>query len=140
VSTATRVAANQAEEGRSILDKSASAMNESAGAAQRAAEKAALAIDEQLRDMQALVAALEDRGGRLEEIARIHSENVKIVQQTTHELNLAADAGADSMKSASEAAIEQARRVGEIIEKETARAVERGMEEIERLRRAAQAA
>jgi hypothetical protein len=140
VSTATRVAANQAEEGRAALEKSASSMQEAAGSAQRAAEKAALAIDEQLRDMQALVAALEDRGGRLEDIARIHSENVKIVQQTTHELNLAADAGADSMKSASEAAIEQARRVGEIIEKETARAVERGMEEIERLRRAAQAA
>ncbi len=140
VSTATRVAANQAEEGRTILDKSASSMTDAAGAAQRAAEKAALAIDEQLRDMQALVAALEDRGGRLEDIARIHSENVKIVQQTTHELNLAADAGADSMKAASEAAMEQARRVGEIIEKETARAVERGMEEIERLRRAAQAA
>jgi hypothetical protein len=140
VSTATRVAANQAEEGRGMLDRSATAMSEAAGNAQRAAEKAALAIDEQLRDMQALVTALEERGGRLEEVARIHSENVKIVQQTTHELNLAAETGADSMKSASEAAVEQARRVSEVIEKETQRAVQRGMEEIERMRRAAQAA
>lgn len=140
VSTATRVAANQAEEGRSLLDKSAVAMTDAAGSAQRAAEKAALAIDEQLRDMQALVTALEERGGRLEDVARIHSENVKIVQQTTHELNLAAETGADSMKSASEAAIEQARRVAEVIEKETQRAIQRGMEEIERMRRAAQAA
>jgi hypothetical protein len=140
VSTATRVAANQAEEGRSLLDKSAGAMSNAASDAQKAAEKAALAIDEQLRDMQALVAALEERGGRLEEVARIHSENVKIVQQTTHDLNLAAETGADSMKSASEAAIEQARRIPEIIEKEIQRAVQRGMEEIERMRRAAQSA
>jgi hypothetical protein len=140
VSTATRVAANQADEGRSMLDRSAGAMTDAAGAAQRAGEKAALAIDEQLRDMQALVNALEERGGRLEEVARIHSENVKIVQQTAHDLNLAADAGADSMKLASEAALEQARRVTEVIEKETSRAIQRGMEEIERMRRAAQAA
>jgi hypothetical protein len=140
VSAATQVAANQAEEGRALLDRGAGSMKDAAGSAERAAEKAALAIDEQLKDMQALVQALEDRGGRLENIARIHSENVKIVQQTTHELNLAADAGRDSMKHASEAAIEQARRVGEVIEKETARAVERGMEEIERLRLAAKAA
>jgi hypothetical protein len=140
VSTATRVAANQADEGRSMLDRSAGAMTEAAGAAQRAGEKAALAIDEQLRDMQALVNALEERGSRLEEVARIHSENVKIVQQTAHDLNLAADAGADSMKLASEAALEQARRVTEVIEKETSRAIQRGMEEIERMRRAAEAA
>lgn len=140
VTTASSVASAQAQEGRALLDTSAAAMTGAAGAAQKAAERAALAIDEQLRDMQALVTALDDRGGRLEEVARIHSENVKIVQQTAHDLNMAADAGSEAMKATSETAIEQARRLAEIIETETDRAVERGMEEIERMRRAAQAA
>jgi len=140
VTTASNLAASQAEEGRALLDTSAAAMTGAAGAAQKAAERAALAIDEQLRDMQALVTALEERGGRLEEVARIHSENVKIVQQTTHDLNMAADAGSDAMKATSETAIEQARRLAEIIETETDRAVQRGMEEIERMRLSAQAA
>lgn len=140
VANASSAAANQAEQGRDLLDRSAEAMGAAAGAAQKAAERAALAIDEQLRDMQALVTALEERGGRLEEVARIHSENVRIVQQTAHDLNLAADAGSESMKATSETAVEQARRIAEIIEKETERAVQRGMEEIERMRRSAQAA
>jgi len=140
VTTASSLASAQAQEGRALLDTSAAAMTSAAGAAQKAAERAALAIDEQLRDMQALVTALDERGGRLEEVARVHSENVKIVQQTTHDLNMAADAGSEAMKATSETAIEQARRLAEIIETETDRAVERGMEEIERMRRAAQAA
>jgi hypothetical protein len=140
ISKASDVAAKQSVDGEKLLQGSAKGMTEAAAAAQKAAEKAALSIDEQLRDMQALVTALEERGGRLEDVARIHSDNVKIVQQTAHDLNLAADAGANSMKSASDAAVEQARKIAEVIKHETDLTVSRAGEEIDRLRRAAQAA
>ncbi|MCG8443373.1 MAG: hypothetical protein MI723_16340, partial [Caulobacterales bacterium] len=140
IAKAAETAAGQAEDNRAILDKSADKLAAAGGAAQQAGERVAIAIDEQLRDMDALVGALDHRAERLEQVAALHSENVKVAHSTSQELSLAADAGAEAMRKAVDSAIEQARRFASVVEEEARRAAEVGAAEVDRVRRAAQSA
>ena len=140
IDQASEAAATQAEESRAMLEKSADKLASAGGATQKAGERVAVAIGEQLRDLEALVEALDNRGERLEEVASVHSESVKIAQNTSQELALAAEAGAEAMKRAVDSAIDQTRRFSAVIDEETRRAAEVGASEVDRVRRAAQSA
>lgn len=140
VAQAADLAASHANEGRELLEKSAERLVAASGQAQKSGEKAAFAIGEQMRDMEALVRALDERANRLDAVARAHEGNLKVAQNTSHELTLAAEAGSSAMKAAVEQAIEQAKRLASVIQHETSGFATRGIEEIERLRKAAQLA
>ena len=140
IDQASEAAATQAEESRAILEKSADKLAAAGGATQQAGERVAVAIGEQLRDLESLVTTLDNRGSQLEEVASIHSESVKIAQNTSQELALAAEAGSEAMRKSVDAAIDQARRFSAVIDEETRRASEVGASEVDRVRRAAQSA
>ena len=140
VRQAADMASAHANEGRSLLESSSKGLTEAAVAAHKSGERIAMTIDEQLRDMEALIKALDERARKLEHVGEVHRENVRTAQATAQELSLAADAGAGSMKEAVAAAMEQARRLNEVIS-ESAREAAGGAEhEIDRIRRAGQAA
>ncbi len=140
VRQAADMASAHANEGRSLLESSSKGLTDAAAAAHKSGERIAMTIDEQLRDMEALIKALDERARKLEHVGEVHRENVRTAQATAQELSLAADAGAGSMKEAVAAAMEQARRLNEVIT-ESAREAAGGAEhEIDRIRRAGQAA
>ncbi len=140
VRSAVESATSQTTQGRDLLAESVERLATAAASAQQSGERAAFSISEQMRDMEALVTALDERASRLEAVASGHEDNLKRAQNTAHELSLAADAGAGSMRAAVDAAIEQARRLSTVIAEETRKAGEIGAQEVERVRRAAQAA
>ncbi len=140
VTAAIEKADTQTRAGREMLEASAERLAAASTAAHDSGERAAFSIGEQMRDMEALVGTLDERANRLEAVARSHQENLKVAQNTAHELSLAADAGAGAMRSSVDTALEQARRLAEVIAEETRAAADQGAQEIERVRRAAQAA
>lgn len=140
VSAAADLAAAHAEEGREMLERGAERLQSSASEAQQSGEKAAFAISEQMRDMEALVSALDERAARLENLAKSQQDNLRIAQSTAHELNLAAEAGVTAMQAAVDSAVDQARRLSDMTEQEMRAISSKSAEDIERVRAAADAA
>ncbi len=140
VAAAADLAATHAEEGQAKLNASAEGLSNAGRGAQEAVERVALSIDEQIRDLEALVTALEKRAEAMERAAAGQADNVRIAKETADQLSMAADAGSSAMRGAVDEAIQNANRLAEIVAQETARAAQAGAEEIERVRRAAQAA
>jgi methyl-accepting chemotaxis protein len=134
------LASAHADEGRSLLESSSKSLSDAAAAAQKSGERIAREIDEQLRDMEALVKALDERARKLEQVGEVHRENVRTAQSTAQELSLAADAGAGAMREAVDAAMEQARRLTDVIAGGAREAAAGAEHEIDRIRRAGQAA
>ena len=136
VSHAVQTATRNAESGKALLDSGAERLVEAGASAQKASEKSALAVGEQLRDMEALVKVLDDRADQLDAVAKAHEDNLKVAQRTASELALAADAGVGEMRGAAETALEQARKLMDVIHEEVRRAASAGEDEIERVRSA----
>ncbi len=140
VSAASDLAAAHADESRQMLERGAERLQTTAARAQQYGEKAAFAISEQMRDMEALVSALDERASRLENLAKTQEENLRVVQSTAHDLNMAGEAGAESMKTAVDTALDQARRLSDMIEQEMRAISSKSAEDIERVRAAADTA
>ncbi len=140
VSAAADLAASHAKESRDFLEKSAERLAAAGGSAQQSGEKAAFAISEQMRDMDALISALDERATRLENVANSQKDNLKLAQKTAHELSLAAEAGSGSMKSSVDSAIEQARRLGEMVAQEMKSLAKKSADDVDKVRAAADAA
>ncbi len=140
VSAAADLAGAHSTESRQLLEKAAEHLAAAGGSAQQSGEKAAFAISEQMRDMDALINALDERASRLENVAKSQEGNLKLAQKTAHELSLASEAGSGAMHEASEAAIEQAHRLTEMIEQEMRALAKRASEDVEQIRATADAA
>lgn len=140
VASSADIAASHANEGKQLLDRSAERLSAAASSAQQSGEKAAFAISEQLRDMEALVKVLDDRASALDRVAVAHEANLKAAQEIAQELSMAADTGSAAMRDAVDAALQQARSLAQSVESETREAAQRGMAELEKMRQASTAA
>lgn len=140
VSAAADLAGAHATESRQLLEKAAERLAAAGGGAQQSGEKAAFAISEQMRDMDALVTALDERATRLENVAKSQESNLKLAQKTAHELGLASEAGSGAMREAVNAAVEHARRLSDLLAEESRALSKKTADDIEHIRATADAA